>query len=112
MTSKKRQKSPKPHRGVFIYLFFGIVGAACAWILIGHVLAKNRIIEVGRDQREAEHEIADLKREIRDIEGKIDELKQPKNIKKRLTENRTRLRDIDEKDEATKPIEVSVSSIR
>ena len=34
-------------RRVAVYIFLGVVGMACAWILLEHVMVKNRIAALG-----------------------------------------------------------------
>lgn len=89
-------RKPKPvvRRRYFIYLFVGIVGASCAWVLVEHALAKNRLIEIGRRQREVEHETSELEREIRGFDLKIGESLSRQNLMDKLAVNRTRLRPI------------------
>ena len=77
-----------------VYLFVGAIGASSAWVLVEHALAKNRLIELGRQQREAEFESSELDRDIRRLTLSIGEECSRKNLQDRLAMNRTRLRPI------------------
>ncbi len=86
-----RARSP---RRWAIYLFLSLVGATTGWVLLEHVLVKNRIVQLGHHQREAEREIDDLDREIRGLNLQIEELLTRKNLQDTLANRRTRLRPI------------------
>lgn len=95
---KKRSTGLDPRqrrrRKVWIYLFVGFIGIACGAILLEHTLAKNRIYDTGRRQREAEREIAQLHLDIHAINLKIEEALSRKNLMQSLATHRTRLRPI------------------
>ncbi len=95
---KKRSSSMhsgnRRSRKVWIYLYVGFIGIASGWILLVHTLAKNRIYESGRHQREAEREIAQLHQDIHAINLKIEEALSRKNLMQSLATHRTRLRPI------------------
>lgn len=81
-------------RKVWIYLFVGFIGIASGSILLKHTLAKNRIYETGRRQREAERDIAQLHQDIHAMNLKIEEALSRKNLMQSLATHRTRLRPI------------------
>ena len=89
-----RKPQPVARRRWFIYLFVGAIGASCAWVLVEHALAKNRLIEISRRQREVEHQISETDRDVRSLELKIGEALSRTNLMNKLAENRTRLRPI------------------
>ena len=92
--SSHQDSGPRRRRKVWIYLFVGFIGLASAAILLKHTLAKNRIYETGRRQREAEREIAQLHQDIHAINLKIEEALSRKNLMQSLATHRTRLRPI------------------
>lgn len=96
MKSRSSSLHPRERRSrkVWIYLFVGLIGVASGWILLVHTLAKNRIYESGRRQREAEREIAQLHQDIHAINLKIEEALSRKNLMQSLATYRTRLRPI------------------
>ena len=65
-----------------------------AWVMLEHVLVKNRIVNLGHRQREAERQISDLNRDIRELNGRIEESLSRKNLQDTLARRRTRLRPI------------------
>ncbi len=81
-------------RRMAIYVFLGVVGAACAGILLEDIMVKNRIAALGAQQRDAEREIATLDQEISSLNLRIEEQLSRKNLMTKLTEQRTRLRPI------------------
>lgn len=95
---KKRSTGQDSGRGqrrkIWIYLFVGFIGIASGAILLQHTLAKNRIYETGRHQREAERDIAQLRQDIHSINLKIEESLSRKNLMQSLATHRTRLRPI------------------
>lgn len=102
---------PKSHgakqrsRRIAVYIFVAAVGMACAWVLLEHVLAKNRIATLGAQQRDAERESVALEAEISSLNLRIEEQLSRKNLMKALTDRRTRLRPI----QPGTPIPVSVA---
>ena len=92
----KRSHVPRarfPHRWA-IYLFLTLISATTGWVLLEHVLMKNRIVNLGHKQREAERETADLDRDIRGLSLRIEESLSRKNLQDTLARRRTRLRPI------------------
>jgi len=81
-------------RRIAVYIFLGVVGVACASILLRDILVKNRIASLGMQQREAEKEITALEQDISSLNVRIEEQLSRKNLMAKLTEQRTRLRPI------------------
>ncbi|MEI6536141.1 MAG: hypothetical protein WCN98_12410 [Verrucomicrobiaceae bacterium] len=94
MRKSSQQTGNRRRRKVWIYLFLGFIGIASGWILLMHTLAKNRIFEVGRRERDAEREIAQLHQDIHVLNLKIEESLSRKNLMQSLATHRTRLRPI------------------
>ena len=77
-----------------VYLFLALVSATTGWVLLEHVLVKNRIVNLGHRQREIEREITDLDHDIRGLNLRIEESLSRKNLQESLAKRRTRLRPI------------------
>ena len=77
-----------------VYLFLALIGATTGWVLLEHVMVKNRIVQLGHQQREAEREIASLDRDIRGLNLRIEESLSRKILLDTLARRRTRLRPI------------------
>ncbi len=82
-----------PHRWA-VYIFLTLISATTSWVLLEHVLVKNRIVNLGRLQQDAEGDIADLNRDIRGLNLRIEEALSRKNLQSTLARHRTRLRPI------------------
>jgi hypothetical protein len=72
-------------------------------VLLEHVLVKNRIVNLGHQQREVERQIAELDHDVRGLNGRIEESLSRKNLQDSLARHRTRLRPI----QAGAPIVIS-----
>lgn len=94
MSVRRAKPGLRPPRRLSVYLFLGLVGAASGWALLEHVLAKNRILDLGHRQHAAEQEISALEREIRDLNLGVEEALSRKALMGRLAASRTRLRPI------------------
>ncbi len=81
-------------RRMAVYVFLGVIGMVCAWILLQDIMVKNRIAALGMEQREAEKEITALEQDISSLNVRIEEQLSRKNLMMKLTEQRTRLRPI------------------
>ncbi len=77
-----------------VYIFLSLISATTGWVLLEHVLVKNRIVNLGHKQRAAESEIANLDRDIRSLNLQIEESLSRKNLQDALAKRRTRLRPI------------------
>jgi hypothetical protein len=74
-----------------------IVCIVCFWfagIGLVHVLTKNRIYALGREQRQLENEIVVLKQELRSQDLLWEEARTRKNLMDKLVVNRSKLRAI------------------
>ena len=74
-----------------------LVSVICLWfagIGLAYVLTKNRIHALGRDQRQAEKEIAALQQEIRAQNLQIEEALSRKNLMEKLSQHRSKLKAI------------------
>ncbi|MCE9520054.1 MAG: hypothetical protein K8R87_10955 [Verrucomicrobia bacterium] len=92
----KRSHAPRawlPRRWA-VYIFLALISATTGWVLLEHVLVKNRIVNLGHQQQEAEHEIDNLNRDIRGLNVRIEEALSRKNLQSTLAKRRTRLRPI------------------
>lgn len=92
----KRSHAPRarlPRRWA-VYLFLILISATTGWVLLDHVLVKNRIVNLGHQQHQAECDIADLNRDIRGLHLRIEEALSRKNLQAALARHRTRLRPI------------------
>ena len=74
-----------------------IVSVICLWfagIGLVHVLTKNRIYSLGREQRQMENEIVVLKQELRSQDLLWEEARTRKNLMDKLVISRSKLRAI------------------
>jgi len=95
-------------RRIAVYVFLGVIGMACAWILLEHILVKNRIAALGTQERDAEKESIALESEISSLNLRIEEQLSRKNLMAKLAEYRTRLRPI--QPGSPIPVQVQVSA--
>ena len=95
-------------RRIAVYVFLGVIGMACAWILLEHILVKNRIASLGTQQRDAEKESIALEAEVSSLNLRIEEQLSRKNLMTKLAEHRTRLRPI--QPGSAIPVQVNVSA--
>lgn len=94
MSPRRQASQPRRTRRAWIFVFLALVSAASGWVLLEHVLAKNRILDLGRRQQAIEGEIATLGREIRALNLRVEEASSRKNLMAKLAAARTRLRPI------------------
>lgn len=88
-----------------VYLYLILISATTGWVLLEHVLVKNRIVDLGHRQREVERELALLNGDIRGLNLRIEESLSRKNLQDTLAKRRTRLRPI----QAGAPIIISAA---
>jgi hypothetical protein len=81
-------------RRMAVYVFLGVLGMVCAWILLQDIMVKNRIAALGTQFRDAERESTQLDQEISSLNLRIEEQLSRQNLMTRLTQQRTRLRPI------------------
>ena len=106
MSKRSPTHLPRLPRRWAVYLFLGLIGATTGWVLLEHVLVKNRIVNLGHKQRDVEREIASLDGDIRSLNLRIEESLSRKNLQDTLARRRTKLRPI----HAGAPIIISTAS--
>jgi hypothetical protein len=106
MSKRAHTRLPRLPRRWAIYLFLALIGATTGWVLLEHVIVKNRIVNLGHKQREVEREIATLDGDIRSLNLRIEESLSRKNLQDTLARRRTRLRPI----QAGAPVIISAAS--
>ena len=94
MSQRRSPRRPRLSRRWAIYAFLIAIGATTSWVLLEHVLVKNRIVELGHRQRDVEREIASLEHDIRSLNLRQEEVLSRTNLQDKLAQRRTRLRPI------------------
>ncbi len=94
MSQRPHARRTRLPRRWAVYIFLTLISATTGWVLLEHVLVKNRIVNLGHMQHQAEGEIAGLNRDIRGLHLRIEEALSRKNLQQTLAQRRTRLRPI------------------